>query len=113
MANIVTSAGGGPVAITIDSVGQMIAGAVISSPGWHDWCSDTDSFLPVKRPGSYPDRVSDIRNRLLEVSRLAGWAAVKVPAETTGAGQYQSGQRIHPTPDEFNRGWPTAVNATA
>ncbi|MCL5701810.1 substrate-binding domain-containing protein, partial [Neisseria meningitidis] len=53
MANIVTSAGGDPVAITTDSVGQTIAGATISGVG-NDLVLDTDSFYRTKRHGSYP-----------------------------------------------------------
>jgi phosphate transport system substrate-binding protein len=53
MANIITSAGPSPVAISADSVGQTIAGATVKGQG-NDLVLDTASFYKPTQPGSYP-----------------------------------------------------------
>lgn len=54
--------------------------------------------LPAEASRLLSDRVSDIRNRLLEVSRLAGWHGCEgVPAEHyRRRSKRPGGQRIHP-----------------
>ncbi|EFI29512.1 phosphate-binding protein pstS 2 [Mycobacterium tuberculosis 94_M4241A] len=53
MAQIITSAGPDPVAITTESVGKTIAGAKIMGQG-NDLVLDTSSFYRPTQPGSYP-----------------------------------------------------------
>ena len=53
MANVITSAGPDPVAISADSVGQTIAGATVKGQG-NDLVLDTTSFYKPTQPGSYP-----------------------------------------------------------
>lgn len=53
MAQIITSAGGGPVAITADSVGKTIAGAKFLGEG-NDMVMDTSSFYKPTQAGAYP-----------------------------------------------------------
>jgi len=53
MAQIVTSAGGAPVAITTDSVAKTIAGARITGQG-NDLVLDTSSFYKPTQTGAYP-----------------------------------------------------------
>ncbi|CAM3113751.1 phosphate ABC transporter substrate-binding protein PstS [Mycobacterium intermedium] len=53
MAQIVTSAGGGPVAITAESVGKTIGGAKFKGQG-NDMVIDTSSFYKPTQAGAYP-----------------------------------------------------------
>jgi phosphate transport system substrate-binding protein len=53
MAQIITSAGPDPVAITTDSVSKTIAGATFRGQG-NDLVVDTSSFYNPTQPGSYP-----------------------------------------------------------
>jgi phosphate transport system substrate-binding protein len=53
MAQIITSAGPDPVAITTDSVSKTIAGATFKGQG-NDLVVDTSSFYNPTQPGAYP-----------------------------------------------------------
>lgn len=114
MANIVTSAGGDPVAITIDSVGQTIAGATISGVG-NDLVLDTDSFYRPKRPGSYPIVLATYEIVCSKYPDSQVGTAVKAFLQSTiGAGQSGLGDNGYiPIPDEFKSRLSTAVNAIA
>lgn len=114
MANIVTSAGGDPVAITIDSVGQTIAGATISGVG-NDLVLDTDSFYRPKRPGSYPIVLATYEIVCSKYPDSQVGTVVKAFLQSTiGAGQSGLGDNGYiPIPDEFKSRLSTAVNAIA
>lgn len=53
VAQIVTSAGGGPVELSVDSVGASIAGVTIKGQG-NDLVLDTSSFYKPSVQGAYP-----------------------------------------------------------
>jgi len=53
MAEIITSAGPDPVAITVDSVSKTIAAATFKGQG-NDLVVDTSSFYKPTQPGAYP-----------------------------------------------------------
>jgi phosphate transport system substrate-binding protein len=112
IAQIVTSAGPEPVAISPESVGKTISGAWFLGKG-NDLALDTISFYRPNKPGSYPIVLATYE---LVCSKYpdpqAGTAVKGFLQSTIGAGQLGLTHNGYiPIPDEFKTRLSTAVNA--
>lgn len=112
IAKIVTSAGPDPVALSVESVGEAIAGATISGQG-NDLVVDTYSFYKPTRPGSYPIVLATYEIVCSHYPDAQVGAAVKAFLQSTiGAGQSGLTDNGYiPVPAPFKPRLSTAINA--
>jgi phosphate transport system substrate-binding protein len=112
MAQIITSAGPDPVAITTDSVRKTIDGARFKGQG-NDLVLDTTSFYKPTQSGAYPLVLATYEIVCSKYPDSATGAAVKAFMQATiGAGQDGLDQYGYiPLPDSFKNKLATAVNA--
>jgi phosphate transport system substrate-binding protein len=111
-AEIVTSAGPDPVAISADSVGKTIAGAPIVGQG-NDLALDTVSFYRPNQPGAYPIVLATYEVVCSRYPDPEVGAAVKAFLQSTiGAGQNGLADNGYVrVPDTFIFRLSVAVNA--
>jgi phosphate transport system substrate-binding protein len=112
IAQIVTSAGPQPVAISADTVGKTIAGAKIKGQG-NDLVLDTTSFYTPNQPGAYPIVLATYEIVCSKYPDPQVGTAVKAFLQTTiGAGQNGLADNGYvPIPDAFKPRLTTAINA--
>ena len=112
MANVITSAGPDPVAISTDSVGKTISAAWFIREG-NDLALDTISFYRPNQPGAYPIVLATYEIVCSKYSDPQGGTAVKAFLQSTiGAGQNGLTDNGYiPIPDAFKSRLSTAVNA--
>jgi phosphate transport system substrate-binding protein len=112
MANVITSAGPDPVAISTDSVGKTISAAWFIKEG-NDLALDTISFYRPNQPGAYPIVLATYEIVCSKYSDPQGGTAVKAFLQSTiGAGQNGLTDNGYiPIPDAFKSRLSTAVNA--
>jgi phosphate transport system substrate-binding protein len=112
MAQVVTSAGPDPVAISTESVGKTIAGATFKGQG-NDLVLDTESFYKPTQAGSYPIVLATYEVVCSKYPDAAVGTAVKAFLESTiGAGQNGLAENGYvPIPAEFKTRLSTAVDA--
>jgi phosphate transport system substrate-binding protein len=112
MAQIVTSAGPQPVAISADSVGKTIAGAQIKGQG-NDLILDTVSFYKPTQVGAYPIVLATYEVVCSKYPDSQAGTAVKAFLQATiGPGQNGLADNGYvPIPPAFNSRLSTAVNA--
>ncbi len=112
IAQIVTSAGPQPVAISADTVGKTIAGATIKGQG-NDLVLDTVSFYKPMQPGAYPIVLATYEIVCSKYPDSQVGTAVKAFLQATlGAGQNGLADNGYvPIPDAFKPRLTTAVNA--
>jgi phosphate transport system substrate-binding protein len=111
MAQIVTSAGPDPVAITTDSVAKTIAGAKFAGQG-NDLVVDTSSFYKPSQAGAYPIVLATYEIVCSKYPDSSTGAAVKAFMQATiGAGQDGLDQYGYiPMPSSFQSKLSAAVN---
>lgn len=112
MAQIVTSAGPAPVAISADTVGKTIAGATIKGQG-NDLVLDTISFYKPTQPGAYPIVLATYELVCSKYPDSQVGTAVKAFLQAT-IGPGQNGLAANgyiPIPDAFKPRLTTAINA--
>ncbi|MEZ0365281.1 phosphate ABC transporter substrate-binding protein PstS [Mycobacterium sp. pUA109] len=114
MANIITSAGPDPVAISSDSVGKTISAAWFLGEG-NDLALDTISFYRPNQPGAYPIVLATYEIVCSKYPDARAGAAVKAFLQSTiDAGQLGLAEHGYvPVPAEFKSRLSTAVNAIA
>ena len=114
MAQIVTSAGPTPVAISAESVGKTIAGATIAGQG-NDLVLDTMSFYKPTQDGSYPIVLATYEVVCSKYPDAEVGKAVRAFLQSTiGPGQNGLAENGYvPIPDAFKSRLSTAVNAIA
>nr|VTP03922.1 Phosphate-binding protein PstS 2 precursor [Mycobacterium riyadhense] len=114
MAQIITSAGPDPVAITADSVGKTIAAARFQGQG-NDLVVDTSSFYKPTQPGAYPIVLVTYEIVCSKYPDAAIGAAVKAFMQVTIGPVQDSLARYGyiPLPASFRSKLATAVNAIA
>jgi phosphate transport system substrate-binding protein len=114
MANVVTSAGPDPVAISADTVGKTIAAATVKGQG-NDLVLDTSSFYKPAQPGSYPIVLATYEVVCSKYPEADTGKAVKAFLQSTiGAGQNGLADNGYiPLPSAFQSKLSTAVNAIA
>jgi phosphate transport system substrate-binding protein len=112
VANIITSAGPDPVAISTDSVGKTISGAFFIKEG-NDLALDTISFYRPNQPGSYPIVLATYEIVCSKYPDSQVGTAVKAFLQSTiGAGQNGLADNGYiPVPDAFKSRLSTAVDA--
>ncbi|HEU4361660.1 MAG TPA: phosphate ABC transporter substrate-binding protein PstS [Mycobacterium sp.] len=112
MAQIITSAGPDPVAISAESVEKTIAGARVSGQG-NDLVVDTSSFYKPSQPGSYPIVLVTYEIVCSKYPDSETGPAVKAFMQATiGSGQQDLDQYGYiPLPNSFQSKLQTAVNA--
>jgi phosphate transport system substrate-binding protein len=112
MAQIVTSAGPQPVAISADTVGKTIAGAKIKGQG-NDLVLDTTSFYTPNQPGAYPIVLATYEIVCSKYPDPQVGTAVKAFLQTTiGGGQNGLADNGYiPIPDAFKPRLTAAINA--
>lgn len=112
IADVITSAGGGPVAISAESVGKTITSAWFVKDG-NDLALDTLSFYRPNQPGSYPIVLATYEIVCSKYPDPQVGAAVKAFLQSAiGAGQIGLIDNGYvPIPDEFKSRLSTAVNA--
>lgn len=112
MANIVTSAGPGPVSISTDAVGKTIAAATIKGQG-NDLVLDTMSFYKPTQPGAYPIVLATYEIVCSKYQDPAVGQAVKAFLQATiGPGQNGLAENGYiPIPAAFKSRLTTAINA--
>jgi phosphate transport system substrate-binding protein len=112
VAQIVTSAGPDPVAITADTVGKTIAGATIKGQG-NDLVLDTSSFYKPTQPGAYPIVLATYEVVCSKYPDPATGTSAKAFMQTTiGDGQVNLDQYGYmPLPSSFQSKLANAVNA--
>jgi phosphate transport system substrate-binding protein len=112
VANILTSAGPDPVAISTDSVGKTISGAFFIKEG-NDLALDTISFYRPNQPGSYPIVLATYEIVCSKYPDSEVGTAVKAFLQSTiGAGQNGLADNGYiPVPDQFKSRLATAVDA--
>jgi len=112
IAQIVTSAGPEPVAISADSVGKTIAGAKIKGEG-NDLVLDTVSFYRPTQPDAYPIVLATYEIVCSKYPDSAVGTAVKAFLQATiGPGQNGLADNGYvPIPESFKSRLSTAVNA--
>ena len=112
MADIVTSAGPSPVAISTDSVGKTITGAKIKGQG-NDLVLDTMSFYKPTQPGAYPIVLATYEIVCSKYPDPDVGKAVKGFLQATvGPGQNGLADNGYiPIPDAFKTRLTTAINA--
>ena len=112
MAQIITSAGPDPVAITTDSVAKTIAGATFKGQG-NDLVVDTSSFYKPTQPGAYPIVEATYEIVCSKYPDSATGAAVKAFMQAAiGPGQVGLDQYGSiPLPSAFQSRLAAAVNA--
>lgn len=111
-AQIVTSAGPDPVAISTESVGKTIAGATIKGQG-NDLVLDTASFYKPSQAGSYPIVLATYEVVCSKYPDAEVGTAVRMFLKSTiGSGQFGLDENGYvPIPDAFKPRLSTAVNA--
>ncbi len=111
-AKIITSAGPDAVAISTDSVGKTIAGAVIKGQG-NDLVLDTGSFYKPAQPGSYPIVLATYEVVCSKYPDAQVGTAVKAFLQAAiGAGQNGLADNGYiPIPDSFKSRLSAAVDA--
>jgi phosphate ABC transporter phosphate-binding protein len=114
MAKVITSAGPDAVAISADSVGKTISGAIVKGEG-NDLVLDTASFYKPTQPGSYPIVLATYEIVCSKYPDSQVGTAVKAFLQSTiGAGQNGLADNGYiPIPDSFKSKLSTAVNAIA
>ena len=114
MAAVKTSAGGGAVQISTESVGKTIAGAKVKGAG-NDLVLDTSSFYKPTQAGAYPIVLATYEIVCSKYSDAPTGKAVKAFLQTAiGPGQRGLDQNGYiPVPDTFKAKLTTAVNAIA
>jgi phosphate transport system substrate-binding protein len=112
MAQIITSAGPDPVAITTDTVAKTIAGATFKGQG-NDLVVDTSSFYKPTQPGAYPIVEPTYEIVCSKYPDAATGAAVKAFMQAAiGPGQVGLDQYGSiPLPSAFQSKIAAAVNA--
>jgi phosphate transport system substrate-binding protein len=112
VAQIITSAGPDPVAISADSVAKTIASAWLINKN-NDLVLDTISFYRPNQPGSYPIVLATYEIVCSKYPDAQVGMAVKAFLQSTiGAGQNGLADNGYvPIPDEFKSRLSTAVNA--
>ncbi len=112
MANVITSAGPNPVAISAESVGKTIASATIIKHG-NDLAIDTISFYRPNQPDSYPIVLATYEIVCSKYPDAQVGTAVKAFLQSTiGAGQNGLVDNGYiPIPDAFKSRLSAAVNA--
>jgi phosphate transport system substrate-binding protein len=112
MADIITSAGPDPVAISTDSVGKTISSAFFIKEG-NDLALDTISFYRPNQPGSYPMVLATYEIVCSKYPDSQVGTAVKAFLQTTiGAGQNGLADNGYtPVPDQFKSRLSSAVDA--
>jgi phosphate transport system substrate-binding protein len=112
VANIITSAGPDPVAISTDSVGKTISAAFFIKEG-NDLALDTISFYRPNQPGSYPIVLATYEIVCSKYPDSQVGTAVKAFLQSTiGAGQNGLADNGYvPVPDAFKSRLSTAVDA--
>ncbi|WP_077086058.1 phosphate ABC transporter substrate-binding protein PstS [Mycobacterium rhizamassiliense] len=114
MAQIITSAGPTPVAITSDSVGKTIAGARFQGQG-NDLVLDTSSFYKPTQAGAYPIVLATYEIVCSKYPDAATGAAVKAFMQAA-IGPGQDGLEQYgsiPLPSSFQSKLAAAVDAIA
>jgi phosphate transport system substrate-binding protein len=111
-AQIVTSAGPDPVAISTESVGKTIAGATIKGQG-NDLVLDTASFYKPSQAGSYPIVLATYEVVCSKYPDAQVGTAVRLFLKSTiSAGQFGLDENGYvPIPDAFKPRLSTAVDA--
>jgi phosphate transport system substrate-binding protein len=114
MAEIITSAGPDPVAITADTVGKTIAGAWVSGKG-NDLVLNTTSFYKPTQTGAYPIVLATYEIVCSKYPDPQVGMAVKAFLESTiGAGQNGLADNGYvPIPDAWKLWLMAAINAIA
>jgi phosphate transport system substrate-binding protein len=114
VAQVVTSAGPDPVAISAESVGKTISSAWFSREG-NDLALDTISFYRPNHPGSYPIVLATYEIVCSKYPDSQAGTAVKALLQSTiGAGQIGLADNGYvPIPNELRARLSTAVNAIA
>src|SRR5690625_1554007 len=109
-AQIVTSAGPEPVAISTESVGKTIAGATIKGQG-NDLVLDTASFYKPSQAGSYPIVLATYEVVCSKYPDTEVGTAVRMFLKSTiGSGQFGLDENGYvPIPDAFKPRLSTAV----
>jgi phosphate transport system substrate-binding protein len=112
MANVVTSAGPDPVAITTDSVGKTISAAWFTKKG-NDLALDTISFYRPNQPDSYPIVLATYEIVCSKYPDSQVGTAVRAFLQSTiGAGQNGLADNGYiPIPNQFKSRLSTAVDA--
>jgi phosphate transport system substrate-binding protein len=112
MADIITSAGPDPIAISTDSVGKTISSAFFIKEG-NDLALDTISFYRPNQPGSYPMVLATYEIVCSKYPDSQLGTAVKAFLQTTiGAGQNGLADNGYtPVPDQFKSRLSSAVDA--
>jgi phosphate transport system substrate-binding protein len=112
MAQIITSAGPDPVAISTDAVGKTIGDAKVKGQG-NDLVLDTASFYRPTQPGAYPIVLATYEVVCSKYPDSATGTAVKAFMQATiGAGQDGLDQYGYiPAPSSFRSKLAAAVNA--
>lgn len=111
-AEVVTSAGPDPVAISTESVGKTIAGATIKGQG-NDLVLDTTSFYQPTQPGSYPIVLATYEVVCSKYPDAEVGTAVRMFLKSTiGAGQAGLADNGYvPIPESFKARLASAVDA--
>lgn len=114
MAQIITSAGPEPVAISTESVGATIAGATIQGQG-NDLVLDTSSFYKPTQAGAYPIVLATYEVVCSKYPDSQVGTAVRAFLQSTiAAGQDGLADNGYvPIPEEFKSRLSAAVNAIA
>jgi phosphate transport system substrate-binding protein len=114
MANVVTSAGPDPVAISTESVGKTSSAAWFVKEG-NDLALDTISFYRPNQPNSYPIVLATYEIVCSKYPDSQVGRAVKAFLQSTiGAGQNGLADNGYiPIPDQFKSRLSTAVNAVS
>jgi phosphate transport system substrate-binding protein len=114
MANVVTSAGPDPVAISPDSVGRTISAAWFIRRG-NDLALDTISFYRPNQSGAYPIVLASYEIVCSKYPDSHAGTAVKAFLQSTiGAGQNGLANNGYvPIPDEFKSRLSAAISAIA
>jgi phosphate transport system substrate-binding protein len=112
MADVITSAGPDPVAISTESVGKTVSAAWFTKQG-NDLALDTISFYRPNQSGSYPIVLATYEIVCSKYTDSQVGAAVKAFLQSTiGAGQNGLADNGYiPIPQEFKSRLSTAVDA--
>ena len=114
MAQVITSAGPDPVAITADSVGKTVSGAWFTKQG-NDLALDTISFYRPNQTESYPIVLATYEVVCSKYPDAQVGKAVKAFLQSTiGAGQNGLADNGYiPVPQQFTSRLSTAIDAIA
>jgi phosphate transport system substrate-binding protein len=113
VAQVVTSAGPDPVAISADSVGKTIAEATVKGMGSNDLMLNTTSFYKPTQPGAYPIVLATYEIVCSKYPDSQVGTAVKAFLQATiGPGQNGLADNGYiPIPDAFKSRLSAAVNS--